>query len=164
MNRNIKTLTKILIILLVIMSALFILPKATFALDERSDNDLVIRSKGLSNDSNNKTLAQLKQGQKIYLGGSWDKNNNIFCNSRVYCIQVGTTVDYNGNYELAYEYDVDDDSIDIKGYNGHTVNNSSVTNSNNVNFAKGIISILSHAEDERWNYDPTNGGGQFRIH
>ncbi len=158
MNRNIKTLTKILIILLMIISTLFILPKATFALEEISDHDLEIRSKGNAGDPNNKTLEQLKQGGIIYLGGgAWQKKNNILCSSRVYCIHSGTHLNANCSYKIMYEYDVYDDCIEIIGYGNYAVNSRKVTNPLDVNFAKGIISILSHAENNRWDYTEEYG-------
>lgn len=122
MNKNIKTITKIMMIVIIAIAILLTLPKT-----EKAYNPTI---NGISLDS-------LKNGDTVYIS-----NYNELTDRHVFCIERGQEV--SGFMKLTYRFNISYDSVEkISGGNTVKSNDKYV-----VRFAKGLAYIVSKSDED----------------
>ena len=142
MNRNIKTITKILLIILIAIAVLLILPK----IDSAANSPVV----GKDKDGKDVTIDELTRGS--LLRGDWNNKGNVFDNKYVFCCERGQSLlrpnDSYAMFEVKKEIYMDEDG-DLWAWNGNLNNDDAILISKNAQaykFIQGLIYILSQED------------------
>ena len=156
MNKNIKTVTKILIIILMAIAILLVLPKAENAASKSYNH--IHRRGGADWDNGesyeikwdwaNKKWYWYQNGSKIQYTGLTLQGTDMFYNNNIFCMQYLQEIEGGDDWKLSKKIEFNGSTIKING-------TAKTLNANQILVAKRIAYILA--------YDTTQGRYQTNV-